>query len=47
VPLSLELLKMKTRLIDERFKSVMGESRCDRDSIGVSSIFKVSVVLKP
>ncbi len=35
----LEHLKIKTRLIDEKFPSVMGE--CDRDVIDSPSIFKV------
>ncbi len=35
----LEHLKIKTRLIDERFASVMDE--CDRDTVGVSSVLKV------
>jgi hypothetical protein len=34
-----EHLKIKKRLIDEKFVSMMGE--CDRDTIGVPSIFKV------
>jgi hypothetical protein len=35
----LEHPKIGTRLIDERFASVMGE--CERDTKGMSSIFKV------
>jgi hypothetical protein len=35
----LEHLKIETRLIDERFASVMGE--CDLEAIGAPSIFKL------
>jgi hypothetical protein len=35
----LEHLKIKTKLIDERFDSVMGE--CDLEPIGTPSIFNV------
>ena len=37
----LEYLKTKTRLKDERFPSVMGESRCDLEAIDTSSMFNV------
>jgi hypothetical protein len=37
----LEHLKIETRLIDERFESVMGECDLEDEEIGVLSIFTV------
>ena len=37
----LEHLKMKTRLIDEKFTSPMGECACDLEVMGVPSVLNI------